>query len=407
MAVLNTTAASLQHQREVIDQLGLCLRQTQKLEALGTLAGGIAHDFNNILGAILGNLSLAHEDALAGQPTQHCLEQIRRAALRALVQRIQAFSRADAPALTPQLLQPIIEEVLALVQVSLPTGVHLRTEPDAEPRCVLADATQLHQVLLNLCTNAWQALQGAPGTVTVGLDSVDLGADVALRPAGLSAGRHALVWVSDTGCGMDAAHKERIFEPFFATKGTRGGTGLGLSVVHGIVSAHHGSIVVDSSPGQGSRFTLYLPLGADLTAKAEAPFAAAIGLPHTPAGQGQHILYLDDDEVIALVVGRLLERKGYRVSRHTSAEAALAAVRAPPSVYDLLVTDFSMPELSGLEVARAVAALRSDLPVLIISGHIFDELPAQARRAGVREVIRKQHLLEELVPAIARALRAG
>lgn len=408
MAALNSTAASLQRQREAIDELGLRLRQAQKLEAIGTLAGGIAHDFNNILGAILGNLSLANEDAEAGRPTQHSLEQIRRAALRAraLVQRIQAFSRSDTPSLTVQTLQPIVEEVLALVRISLPAGARLREQLDPVPLRVLADSTQLHQVLLNLCTNAWQALQGEQGSVVVGLEALALGEDMPFRPAGLAAGDYAHLWVSDTGCGIDPAQLERIFEPFFTTKGTRGGTGLGLSVVHGIISAHHGGIGVDSRPGQGSTFHLYLPVIDDeLLPQEVAP--DRVDDTYTLTGRGQHILYLDDDEVMGVVVQRLLERAGYRVSCHVSAEQALAAVRAAPSDHDLVVTDFNMPELSGLDVSRTLAAIRPDLPVLIISGYIFDELPAQARRAGVREVIRKQHVLEELVPAIARALRAG
>jgi signal transduction histidine kinase/CheY-like chemotaxis protein len=403
MAALNSTAASLQQQREAIDELGLQLRQAQKLEALGTLAGGIAHDFNNILGAILGNLSLAQEEALAGQPTQQSLEQIRRAALRAreLVRSIQAFSRADAPALGVQQLLPIVEEVLALVRVSLPAGAQLRTELDERPMCVLADTTQLHQVLLNLCTNAWQALQGEPGTLTVGLRHVDFSPDAAPLPPGLQPGPHAHLWVTDTGCGISESNRQRIFEPFFTTKGALGGTGLGLSAVHGIVLAHHGSIDVRSSPGQGSTFDLYLPLCADELPQ-PVPRTDGDGEQVAPRGQGQHILYLDDDEVMGILVERLLERAGYRVSCHTSAQAALQAVRHDPAAYDLVVTDFNMPELSGLEVSRSLAALRSDLPVLIISGYIFDELPGQARRAGVRALIRKQHVLEELVPAISR-----
>jgi signal transduction histidine kinase len=406
MAALNSTAASLQQQRQAIDELGLQLRQAQKLEALGTLAGGIAHDFNNILGAILGNLSLAHEEALAGQPTQRSLEQIRRAALRAreLVQSIQAFSRADTPALSVQQLQPIVEEVLALVRVSLPAGARLRTEIAAEPLHVLADATQLHQVLLNLCTNAWQALQGDAGTVTVGLQTVVFGADAAGRPVDLPAGSYAHLWVSDTGCGIGEDSLERVFEPFFTTKRALGGTGLGLSVVHGIVSAHHGSIGVRSSPGQGSSFDIYLPLRA---ADAPSPPAAGATERVAPRGQGQRILYIDDDEVMGVLVERLLERAGYRVNAHTSAQAALRAVQADALAYDLVVTDFNMPELSGLDVGRALAALRPELPVLIISGYIFDELPAQARRAGVRGVIRKQHVLEELEAAIAKILSPG
>ena len=405
MAALNSTAASLQQQRRAIDELGLKLRQAQKLEALGTLAGGIAHDFNNILGAILGNLSLAREDALAGQPTHHSLEQIRRAALRAreLVRGIQAFSRAEAPALSVQSLRPIVEEVLALVRVSMPAGTQLRTELDAQPMHVLADTTQLHQVLLNLCTNAWQALEGESGIVTVGLRKVEFGADAALRPPGLQAGHHAHIWVGDTGCGISEASRQRIFEPFFTTKRALGGTGLGLSAVHGIVIAHNGSIAVHSNPGQGSTFDLYLPLCADEPPK---PALRTDGAdePVMPRGHGEHIMYLDDDEVMGILAERLLERAGYRVSCHTSAEAALRAVRKEPAAFDLVVTDFNMPELSGLDVARALAQLRPDLPVLIISGYIFDELPAQARRAGVRGVLRKQNVLEELVPAIAGVL---
>jgi len=418
MAVLNSTAASLQQQRAEIDALGLRLRQAQKLEAIGTLAGGIAHDFNNILGAILGNLALAQEEAHNGQPTQDSLAQIRRAALRAreLVQRISAFGRADTPALAPLAPQAVVDEVLALVRVAMPAGVTLRTafEPLPGPGLVLADATQLHQVLMNLCSNAWQALQGAPGTVTVALRPIRL-------EQGPHAGQHAELTVSDTGCGIDAATCERIFEPYFTTKGSSGGTGLGLSVVHGIVSAHKGSITVDSQPGRGSRFTICLPLLAEaagaaerglLAASAASAGGAAAGSAGGPAtggnsGNGQHILYIDDDEVMGLMFERLLVRAGYRVSCHLGAHAALAVLRADPLACDLVVTDFNMPELSGIEVCRAVAALRADLPTILVSGYISDELPALAHRAGACAVVRKQHVLEELVPAIARALAAS
>jgi signal transduction histidine kinase/ActR/RegA family two-component response regulator len=405
MSALNSTAASLQAQREAIDELGLQLRQAQKLEALGTLAGGIAHDFNNILAAILGNLSLAHEEALSGQPTQRSLEQIRRAALRAreLVQGIQAFSRADAPALSVQLLQPIVEEVLALVRVALPPGASLHTEVAVQPMHVLADATQLHQVLLNLCTNAWQALEGRAGVITVGLARVEFDADSALKPAELAPGPHAHLWVRDTGSGIDDAVRQRIFEPFFTTKGVNGGTGLGLSVVHGIVLAHHGAIVVRSRSGEGSTFDVYLPLHA-APVRSDAAVASAPGDAARVRGQGQHVMYVDDDPVMGLLVERLIERAGYRASCHSSARAALQALQERPADYDLVVTDFNMPEISGLELSRQLATLRPELPVLIMSGYVFDEMPAQARRAGVREVIRKQHVTDELIPAIARAL---
>jgi CheY-like chemotaxis protein len=289
----------------------------------------------------------------------------------------------------------MVEEVLALVQVGLPAGVTLQAQLQATPLRVMGDATQLHQVVLNLCTNACQALQGAPGRVTVGLQA----------ETGQGAGQgQAHLWVQDTGRGITPADRERLFEPFFTTRAKSGGTGLGLSVVHGIVSAHHGHISVDSSPGQGSTFHVRLPL-LEPTAPPATPTPEA---PITPAvqgqGQGQHVVYVDDDEVMSLMVERLLVRRGWRVTCHLGARAALAALRADPAGCDLVITDFNMPELSGLELARELAALRPGLPVLMISGYISDDLPAQARHAGVRDVIRKQHVLEDLAPAVARAL---
>jgi len=408
MAVLNSTAASLQQQREAIRELGARLQQAQKLEAIGTMAGGIAHDFNNILGAILGNLSLAQGEVAAGQAPLASLEQIRRAALRAreLVQRIRIFSRRDTPAHVRLAVLPVVEEVLALVRVTLPAGVTLKAELAAPPGPVWADATQLHQVLMNLCTNALQSLQGQPGTVTVGLETVELSAgDASHRPAGLAAGPHARLWVSDTGRGIDATHLERIFEPYFTTKGGGGGTGLGLSVVHGIVNAHRGSIVVQSVPGQGSAFSVYLPL-LDAAADEPGPPADAGAAPAPVRGTGQHVLYLDDDDVMCAMVERLLARAGYRVSCHVDADAALAALHADPQAYDLVLTDFNMPGLSGLDVSRAIAGIRPDLPVIMISGYVADELPMDARRVGVREVVGKQNVLEDLLPAIGRALAA-
>jgi signal transduction histidine kinase/ActR/RegA family two-component response regulator len=408
MAVLDHTAASLQQQREAIEELGTRLRQAQKLEAIGTLAGGIAHDFNNILGAILGNLSLASQELGDGHAAQHSMEQIRRAALRArdLVQRIQSFGRTSAAVMTQQPLRPIVEEVLALVEAAMPVGTTLQRRLEPLPGTVLADATQLHQVLMNLCTNAWQALEGRGGTVTVGLQSVVLGEDAARRPAGSAPGAHAHFWVSDNGRGIDAALRERIFEPFFTTKGAHGGTGLGLSVVHGIVAAHHGCVAVHSAPGLGSTFSLYLPLRVD-----EQPGSAGAGGPAEDArvapGAGQHVMCVDDDEVMCLLLERLLMRAGYRTSCFADAASALAALGADPQAFDLVVTDFNMPGQSGLDLSTAAATLRPGLPVILISGYIFENLPEQARRAGVCEVIRKQCVLEDLLGAVDRALRSA
>ncbi|MBW8893877.1 MAG: response regulator, partial [Burkholderiales bacterium] len=272
-----------------------------------------------------------------------------------------------------------------------------------EPLHVDGDATQLQQVLMNLCTNAWHALRGEPGRIVIGLDAVHLDAATARALSGLVAGPYVHLRVSDTGAGMDAATRERIFEPFFTTKPTGQGTGLGLSVVHGIVVAHLGSIAVDSVPGQGSTFHLYLPAVA-------APLTApdAEHLPDAPsAGHGEHVIYLDDDETVMLVVVRLLERAGYRCSGFLDVAAALATVSDSPDAVDLFVTDYNMPSRSGLDVAREIASIRPDLPVVISSGLITDELREQARAAGVCAVLEKEDTFRDLAALVGRLLAAA
>ena len=409
MAVLNSTADSLQRQRADIEQLGQQLRQSQKLEAIGTLAGGIAHDFNNILGAILGNVALARDDLAVNHPSERSLAQIEVAASRArdLVHQILAFSRQQPPALVTLALRPLVEDILGLLRVALPPGITLRTELADPPLHVRADATQMHQVLMNLCANAWQSLQGQTGQVTVGLASLS---PEDAREAGVavgepsSSGPIAHLWVSDTGSGIDEATRLRIFEPFFTTKPAGSGTGLGLSVVHGIVIGHGGALTVDSQPGQGSTFHVYLPAVA---VDASVVVTDVVSRqPTTWVGQGQRVLYVDDDEVMKVLVERLLTRAGYRPVCHGSVQQALAALRADPAAWDVVVTDYSMPELSGIEFARQLLSIRPDLPVIVISGYVSDELRLAARACGVHAVIQKQYTLEELGPAIQRALAA-
>ena len=383
------------------------LRESQKMEAVGMLAAGIAHDFNNILGAILGNLALAREDVGAGNAALHSLEQINKSALRArsLIQQILAFSRNQPQELVNQPLRPMLQETLALMRSTLPAGVSLDASLADAPLHVLADATQFQQVLMNLCTNAWHALQGETGRIGVGLECVPLPAGASQRPGTLAPGEYAHVWVSDTGCGMDLATRARIFDPFFTTKAVGQGTGLGLSVVDGIVAAHHGAISVDSALGQGSTFHLYLPL---VDPDEPAPPSGWGALPALQrSGQGQHVLYLDDDEVMLLLVERLLRRLGYRVSCFRDPHQALAAVRARPLAFDLVISDFNMPELSGLDVARELARIRAELPVVISSGYLTEEQRADLLRAGVRDLLRKESTLEELGPAAQRWLKGA
>ncbi len=392
------------------------LRESQKMEAIGTLAGGIAHDFNNILAAILGNTELARQDVSANPLALESLEEIRKAASRArdLVRQILSFSRRRPGERKLTALAPIIEESARLLRATLPARLILEIYCDAAVPPVLADTTLIEQAVINLATNAMQALRGGPGHVGIRLDTVMLDAAMALAHPALHAlharytGRVVRLAVSDDGPGMDAATRERIFEPFFTTKAVNEGTGLGLSVVHGIVRAHGGAIEVDSQPGQGATFTIYLPVaGAEAGTPAPDEGESAPAASTTPETTGgQHILYLDDDESLVFLVTRLLERRGYRISSYTRQREALAALRAEPAAFDLVVTDYNMPGLSGLDVAREVRAIRADLPVAIASGFIDETLQAQAEGAGVRELIFKANAVEDLCDAFARLARA-
>lgn len=379
------------------------LREVQKMESIGTLAGGIAHDFNNILGAILGNVALAREDVGTNHPALVSLKEIHKASVRArnLVQQILTFSRREPQELVPQLLRSLVEETHQLLRATLPAGVELEVMVTDTPLYVLADATQVQQVLMNLCTNAWHALNNGTGRIGVGLDAVTLDLGAGRRLGGVPPGLYAHLWVSDTGTGMDAATRTHIFEPFFTTKPAGRGTGLGLSVVHGILSSHHGAVAVDSEPGQGSTFHLYFPVVAE-----PRPATAATGTA-TPArvrGRGERILYVDDDETMVVMVERILERAGYRVHGFQDARQAVAAVREHPEAFDLVVTDFNMPELSGLDIARELARIKPQLPVVISSGYITEELRDQAKLVGVRDLLEKQNTFQELGAMVARIL---
>jgi CheY-like chemotaxis protein len=320
---------------------------------------------------------------------------------RSLVQQILAFSRRQPHRLTSQTLRPVIEESVRLLRPVLPALAALDVRLADVPMPVRADATQLQQVVLNLCTNAWHALNGQAGRITVGLDAVTLDAEAAAR-LGLLPARHAHLWVGDTGCGMDEATRARVFEPFFTTKPIGQGTGLGLSVVHGIVASHGGAISVASQPGKGSRFDVYLPLLAKLDAVVPATSVAL----QAGSGTDWHVAYVDDDPVMVAMVQALLQRCGYRVTCFDDPLDAVAALRAQPASFDAVVTDYNMPRLSGLDVARTLVQLRPDLPVVISSGYLTDELLAEATQLGVRTVMQKEYTLEQL-PGILQGLLSG
>jgi two-component system, cell cycle sensor histidine kinase and response regulator CckA len=362
------------------------LRESQKMQAIGTLAGGIAHDFNNILGAILGNVELARLDAAGNSAAQASLVEIEKAGRRArdLVSQILTFSRNEPLARSAIDLAGVAQETARLVKFGLPPAIDLRVECGAVATAVLADATQVQQALLNLCTNAVQAIGADRGSIGISL-AVD---GAALRIA-----------VSDTGAGMDIATQARVFEPFFTTKPTGQGTGLGLSVVHGIMRSHDGAVSLQSTPGLGSVFTLSFPLAVGVeplaAAQEASPFAAV-------DGAGQHIMYVDDDQALVFLVQRALTRRGYRVSSFTDPRLAIQDLKAEPEAFDLLVTDYNMPGFSGIELLREAKAIRADLPVALASGYVTAEIERSAMAAGASALIRKPNGVDELADVVQR-----
>ncbi len=377
------------------------LRQAQKLETIGTLAGGIAHDFNNILAGVLGYVQLALLEIPKESPVRADIEEVQRAANRAadLARQILVFSRRSEQKLQLVLLDDVVQEALKLLRPSLPTTIDIRRTIEPETPLVLADPSQIHQVLMNLGTNAAHAMRGG-GMLAVGLSRVDIATGQDDIPVTLLPGRYARLSVRDTGHGMDHATLERIFEPFFTTKPTGEGTGLGLSVVHGIVTKHGGAIVVDSALGAGTTFTVYLPAAA---AAAESKPATTTG-PAELSGH-EHVLVVDDDPAIAQVTQRLLERQGYRVTARTSSPEALELLRVDAGQFDLMLTDQTMPGLTGLQLAEAALQLRPELPIILTSGMEDTPLADQGRALGVREFLVKPVNIRDLGEAIRRVLK--
>jgi nitrogen-specific signal transduction histidine kinase/CheY-like chemotaxis protein len=379
------------------------LRRAQKLEALGTLSGGIAHDFNNLLAAIVGNVRIAREDVPATSPAQEALSEAAKAGVRAteLVKRILAFSRPGGTERAALQLRPIVDEACKLLRSTLPAMIEIDVRCEEPLPAVEADGNQIHQVVVNLVTNAAHAIGQRSGRIQVALAAVMVHEERARLSPDLQAGHFVCLSVSDDGCGMDAATLERVFDPFFTTKPAGQGTGLGLSVVHGIVRSHGGAITVYSQPGQGTTFRVYLPtIAQGESAKASAGQHAKV------RKAAEHVLFVDDEAALVRLGTRQLMRYGYRVTGHTDPHQALAAFLAAPESFDAVITDMSMPGMSGLELVRQLKALRPDIAVIMTTGYLAPEDQALPQAAGVSEVILKPDNIDQLAAALERQLDA-
>jgi CheY-like chemotaxis protein len=375
------------------------------MESIGTLAGGIAHDFNNILAAITGNAKLALADLTSAHPLHAHLREIEKAGLRAgdLVRQILTFSRRQEAQRRVIHLREIVAEALRLLRATIPAQIEIRTHYDERTPPIEADATQIHQAVVNLGANAAHAMRESGGVLSVRVEPFVISSSVDAAendiPSTLAPGNYARLIVSDTGSGMEPGTLGRIFEPFFTTKAAGQGTGLGLSVVHGIMRSHDGAIAVQSAPGAGSTFYLYFP-----QAREQVDTASTMPALRTVAGSGQRILYVDDEEALVFLATRVLERLGYEVTGRTDAKQALADFRADPTKFDAVISDLSMPGMTGPELARALLAIRSDLPIVLTSGYLRDEDTKLARELGIRDLVLKPNTVDGLGEALHRVL---
>lgn len=374
-------------------------QQAQKMEAIGTLAGGIAHDFNNVLAAIVGYTDLARMSSQGNAEVLEYLKAVADGSKRAtdLVRQILAFSRRQDQQRAPIKLWPVVEEALQLLRATIPATIRFDTSIDRNGPPVLADSTQVHQVIMNLATNAAHAMDGT-GRLGVSLENVEVDAALVSLHPGLRLGIYQRLGVSDTGHGMDPATLSRIFEPFFTTKGPGEGTGLGLAVVHGIMQGHDGIVTVYSRPGEGTQFHLYFPVQSGESAEEESEMR------EVPRGRGERILLVDDEAALAHLGRKILENLGYKVEAHTVATDAIDAVMREQGRYDLVVTDLTMPGMTGLDLAKRLHAVRPELPVVLTTGYSAALTLERVQALGIRELLMKPLTIRGLGEAVNRVL---
>nr|WP_320010029.1 ATP-binding protein [uncultured Desulfobulbus sp.] len=389
---LTDQLSEIRRQRQLEEQL----RQSQKMAAIGTLAGGIAHDFNNLLAAILGYAELALLKLPPGVTLQREIRQILKAGGKAseLVNQILAFSRKETTKRI--LLQPgvLLKEVIKLLRGTIPTTVTIQEKIATTDRVILANPTQLHQVVMNLCTNAFHAVEDNGGEIALAMETVRKAI-----PATQDEREWVKISVIDNGCGIDPANIERIFEPYFTTKPSGKGTGMGLAVVHGIVENHEGRILVESVKGKGTTINVYFPVVTGI----ETPQAQAES--RSLVGGSESILVVDDERMVADYLKSFLEQLGYKITVCNDGNAALLAFEQDPQGYDLVITDQTMPGKTGFEIAQTMLALRPELPIILCSGYSSALSPERVTKAGIREFMMKPVSLHDLAPIIRSVLQ--
>ena len=382
------------------EKLEAQLRQSQKMEAIGTLAGGIAHDCNNILSIILGNSELAIRDVPERHPARESIDEIRKACLRAkdVVRQLLSFGRKSELQLIPLDIGTIIRESLRLIRSSMPSNIEIRQNLHEDIWATLGDPTQINQILINLSTNAADAIGDAGGVLSVSLENIEIACqnpELNLEP-----GRYVKLTVSDTGVGISEEHMERIFDPYYTTKQVGRGTGLGLAVVHGIVETHRGRIKVSSKPGKGAAFEIYFH------AVDESPVVDAVNTAALPRGR-ETILFVDDEKSIVKLNQKRLQGLGYQVAGTADPLKALEMFRHRSIQFDLVITDMTMPKMMGDELAAELLKIRPDIPIILctgFSGHISEE---QALKKGIRAFVIKPLEIKELAETIRRVLDSG
>ncbi len=394
-----TERVSAEAQKSALEQQ---LRQAQKMEAIGTLAGGIAHDFNNILGAVIGFTELARMDIAEGSQAQADLDQVIKAALRAkdLVSQILSFSRKGTETLAPVNILPVIKEALKMLRASLPTTIEIGKKLKVTEAVVHSDPTQIHQILINLCTNAAQAMDKSGGLLEVTLSETDLAGEILRKYPNLTPGPYLEISVRDTGEGISPEIIEHIFEPYFTTKEKGLGTGLGLSVVHGIVKQHGGLIQVESEPGKGSLFRVFLPL------RKEAPVPLK-KTEQTLLQGSEHILVVDDEAVLTEIFKKALERLGYRVTALTDPLEALNQVAAQPDSFQLVITDMTMPKLPGDRLVGKILEINPLVPIIICTGYSDHLSDSRARKIGAKALLMKPIEVNTLARKVREVLDNG